>query len=367
MRILIAPDKFKGSLTAAEAAGAIRRGVEAAWPHAHCRELPMADGGEGTAEALCAALGGEWITAGAHDALGRPITAGYAWLPDGVAAINMSEASGLARVHAAERDPLRASTHGTGELLAHARRRGARKILVGLGGSATNDGGLGMAAALGWRFLDRDGAAVEPLPTGLHTVARILRPEGAFPETVVMCDVGNPLLGPRGATRIYGPQKGVDARTFSTLENGLAHFADTVALELGRDLRDVSGAGAAGGLGFGLMAFCGAELRSGFETVAEAVRLPEAIAESDLVITGEGCLDEQTLEGKGPAGIGLLARRLGKPVWAFGGLVLEPEALGRIFDGVFALKDETVTVETAIREAGSLLEKKAAAAIRAWR
>ena len=363
MRILIAPDKFKGSLTAAQAAGVIRRGVERALPRARCRELPMADGGEGTAEALCAATGGEWVTAPAHDPLGRRILAGYALLPDGSAAINMSAASGLWHVAPAERDPWRASSAGTGELMSHARTHGARRLLVGLGGSATNDGGAGLATALGWRFVDRDGLRLEPGPLHLPRLARILRPEDpAFPEVVAMCDVANPLLGPRGATWTYGPQKGADERTLPLLEAGLAHLADVAAGELGRDLRGVPGAGAAGGLGFGLLAFCRAELRSGFEVVAEAVGLREAIAGSDLVITGEGCLDGQTLEGKGPAGIALLARQLGKPVLAFGGLVLEPEALGRLFDAVFALKDETISMATALREAASLLEEKVFAA-----
>ena len=363
MKILIAPDKFKGSLTALQAARAIRRGLERALPGVVCREMPMADGGEGSAEALCAAASGDWVTASAHDALGRVVQAGYAFLPGGVAAINMSEVSGLWRFTSAERDPLRASTFGTGELMADAQRRGARKLLVGLGGSATNDGGLGMAAALGWRFLDRDGETVEPVPLHLLAVAHIQPPEdGTLPEILVMCDVVNPLLGPRGATANFGPQKGANERSLPLLEASLTHFADVIARELGRDLRDVPGAGAAGGLGFGLLSFCGATLRSGFEIIAEAVGLHDAIAESDLVVTGEGCLDGQTLEGKGPAGIALLARRLGKPVVAFGGMVLEREALGRIFDGVFALKADTITIETAIREAESLLERKAATA-----
>ncbi len=364
MKILIAPDKFKGSLSAVQAARAIRRGVETALPDAECRELPMADGGEGTAEVLCAAAGGEWLSAPAHDALGRPIEADYAWLPGAVAVINMSEASGLWRLTAEERDPLRASTFGTGELIADARRRGARKILVGLGGSATNDGGIGMAAALGWRFADQAGQPVEALPVYLPMVVQIHRPADApLAEMVVMCDVTNPLLGSRGATAIFGPQKGADEQKRPILEAALAHLADLAAHELGNDFREVPGAGAAGGLGFGLLTFCPAELRSGFEAIAEAVGLREAIAASDLVITGEGCLDGQTLEGKGPAGIGVLARQLGKPVLAFGGQVLGSEALGQIFDGVFALKDDTITVETAIREAANLLEAKTAVAL----
>ncbi len=362
MKVLIAPDKFKGSLTAAQAARAIRRGVEGACPRAECRELPIADGGEGAAEVLCAALGGEWITAPAHDPLGRSIEAGYAWLPGEVAAINMSEASGLRRLAAGELDPLRASTAGTGELMAHARERGARTVLVGLGGSATNDGGIGMAAALGWRFVDRHGDALPPLPLRLPGLDRLVPPDGAFPAVTAICDVGNPLLGTRGATRIYGPQKGVDARTLPLLEAGLAHLADVAWRDLGRDCRDVPGAGAAGGLGFGLLTFCRAEMRSGFEMVAEAVGLSAAVAGSDLVITGEGRLDGQTLEGKGPAGVASLARRFGKPVLAFGGAVLEAEALRGIFHAVFAIQDEEISTGRAMREAETLLEARVAAA-----
>ena len=363
MKVLIAPDKFKGSLTAAQAARAIRRGVERALTAARCRELPIADGGEGAAEVLCGALGGEWITTAAHDGLGRPVEAGYASLPGAVAAINMSEASGLWRLAPGERDPLRASTAGTGELMAHARTRGARTILVGLGGSATNDGGIGMAAALGWRFMDRHGNALPPLPLHLPEVERILPPsQEPLPVVTSMVDVGNPLLGKRGATYVYGPQKGADAAALFFLEAGLTHLADVARRDLGRDYRDVAGAGAAGGLGFGLLAFCGAEIRSGFDTVAGAVGLDAAVAGSDLVITGEGCLDRQTLEGKGPAGVASLARRFGKPVFAFGGAAPEPDVLRWIFDGVFAIKDGTVSTERAMREAETLLEARVAAA-----
>ena len=369
MNFLIAPDKFKGSLTAVQAAAAIRRGVERAAPDARCREMPIADGGEGTAEALLAATGGEWITTSAHDCLGRPVEASYAWLPGGVAAIDMSNASGLWRVAANERDILRASTFGTGELVLHAARRGAREIFVGLGGSATNDGGLGLAAALGWRFVAADGTDLPPLPVHLPGLARIVPPAdaAALPPVVAMCDVGNPLLGPGGATWTYGCQKGGDDTTLPALEAALTRLAEVKARDGGRDHRDTPGAGAAGGLGFGLLAFCGAELRSGFETVAEAIGLWAAVAESDLVLTGEGSLDTQTLHGKGPAGVARLARGLGKPVLAFGGQVLSPEALLETFDGVFALREGSITLEEAIRRAGPLLEEKAAAAVAAWR
>ncbi len=364
MKILIAPDKFKGSLTAAQAARAIRRGVERSLPQARCRELPIADGGEGTAEVLCAAMGGEWIDAAAHDPLGRVIEARYALLPDRLAIIAMSAASGLWRVGEAERDLWLASTFGTGELMADAIGRGAHNILVGLGGSATNDGGIGMAAALGWRFVDGSGRPLEALPANLPALRRLVRSEGGFPEVMAMCDVDNPLLGEHGASRTYGRQKGGDSTTLAELDTALEHLADVASGELGVDFRHVPGAGAAGGLGFGLLTFCGATLRSGFEVVVEATGLREAVAEADLILTGEGCLDSQTLAGKGPAGVAALARSLGKPVVAFGGRVLASEALGRLFDGVFALAEDGVSVETAIREAASRLENKVADAMR---
>ena len=204
---------------------------------------------------------------------------------------------------------------------------------------------------------------MEAVPARLPDLRHLFRPEGIFPEIVAMCDVDNPLLGKRGASHVYGPQKGGDPPILAALDAALAHLADVAAGELGVDFRDVPGAGAAGGLGFGLLTFCGATLRSGFDTVAEATGLREAVAEADLVLTGEGCLDEQTLAGKGPAGVAALARSLGKPVVAFGGRVPAAEALGRIFDGVFALAEEGVSVETAMREAESRLENKAAEAM----
>jgi glycerate kinase len=366
MRILIAPDKFKGSLAAAQAAEAIRRGIARARPEAECRMLPLADGGEGTAEVLCAALSGEWLSLPAHDPLGREIEAGYAWLPDRTAVISMSAASGLWRVQAHERDILRASTFGTGELMLDAWRRGARKILVGLGGSATNDGGMGAAAACGFEFLDATGALLEPIPLQLARLTHIRRPisfataEMDAPEVVGMCDVENPLLGPRGATRTYGPQKGADGQTLVWLEEGLTRLADVVASDLGNDFRAVPGAGAAGGMGFGLMSFWGAQVRSGFTTIAEAIDLETIVAQSDLVVTGEGSMDAQTLEGKGPAGVAVLARKLGKRVIAFAGCMSDEALLRQIFDGVFALKDETISLETAMKDAEFLLESKAA-------
>ena len=362
-RILIAPDKFKGSLTAPEAAEAIVRGIKAACPDAALESKPIADGGEGTAEAICAALGGSWIKVPATDPLGRPIAARYAWLKDKMAVIDMSEASGLGRLSIAERDPLHASTFGTGQLIADAIRRGAGKILVGLGGSATNDGGSGMAAALGFAFFDRHDRRLKALPVNLADLARIQAPDAPLRATIIgLCDVQNPLTGERGASRTYGPQKGADPRMVQRLDGDLSHLADIVARDLQCDFRATPGAGAAGGLGFGLLSFCGATLRSGFETLAETQQLEKEIAASDLVITGEGRIDAQTLEGKGPAGVAALARKHGKPVIAFAGAVADDQRIATAFDRVFAITPPGLPLDDAFREAPRLLENCAAGA-----
>ena len=364
VNILISPDKFKGSLTAGEAAAAIRRGFEEVMPAVHCRELPIADGGEGTTEILCAGLGGQWIAAACHDPLGQPVTANYAMLPGESAVLSMSAASGWWRVPRERRDPLRSSTFGTGELMADALRRGARKLFVGLGGSATNDGGIGMAAALGYEFVDPAGRTLESLPVHLGRLDHIRRNAaslpGPFPEIIALCDVDNPLLGAAGATRVYGPQKGVDPVSGARLEEGLARLAQVVARDLGCDHREVPGAGAAGGLGFGILSFCGGRLRSGFETVAEILDLPGAVAWCDLVVTGEGRLDAQTLAGKGPAGIAVLARTLGKPVVAFAGDIPDPRGTARLFDDAMALRAVDTPLAVAMRDAAALLQRRAA-------
>jgi len=359
MRILVAPDKFKGSLTAVEAAEAIRRGLLAADPHADVRMRPIADGGEGTAEAICQAGGGEWVVCRARGPLGDPVEARYAWLPGGIAVIDMSEASGIGRISASRRDPLRATTFGTGEMIADAARRGARKILIGLGGSATNDGGCGIAAALGFRFLAADGTPMDPVPQNLPSLDRILAPDALdLPELIALCDVQNPLLGTRGATHTYGPQKG--AVDLQPLEDALHHLAGIAARDLGRDCRDVPGAGAAGGTGFGLMCFLGASFRPGFEMIAGVLGLEKEMAQSDLVITGEGRLDAQTLEGKGPLGVAGLARRCGKRVVAFAGCIDADPRLREIFDDVVAITPPGLPLGEALRNAGHLLESAAA-------
>lgn len=366
LRVLIAPDKFKGSLTASEAAMAIRAGVLEVFPEASCVCRPVADGGEGTAEAMCQALGGEWVETLASDPLGRPVKAHYAWLPDGTAVIDMSEASGLWRLSPEERNPLRTSTRGTGELMLKALDRGAHTLVIGLGGSASNDGGAGMAQALGYVFRDAQGHTLDATPASLASLASITAPaslpwrggKGAGLRIVGLCDVRNPLLGERGASRVYGPQKGASVEVAGQLDLLLGQFAEVVARDLQNEFSLHPGAGAAGGLGFGLLSFCGAELKPGFESLADLLHLESLVHQSDLVITGEGRIDAQTLEGKAPAGVGALAKRLGKPVYAFGGAVVPEAALESCFDAVFSIALRGMPLDVAMREAGGLLQAK---------
>ena len=359
VRILIAPDKFKGSLSAPAAADAIARGLRSVWPDAQLDMAPIADGGEGFAEALTVALGAEWVNVQTEDAIGRPIMARYAWQDiERLAILEMSEASGLHRLAAQERAPLRADTFGTGVLVAHAIARGARCILVGLGGSATTDGGTGMARALGFRFLDHDGRDFSAAPGALPSLAHVVQPgDLIMPEILAACDVQNPLLGERGAACVYGPQKGADATTVALLDRGLTRLADVCTMDLGCDYREVPGSGAAGGLGFGLLTFCNAKIRPGFDMIAETLRLGERIAAADLVITGEGRIDDQTLDGKGPAGVAALARAAGKRVIAFGGAITAAAEDSNIFDALFSIVDRPLTVAEAMAEAAPLLER----------
>jgi glycerate 2-kinase len=375
MRVLIAPDKFKGSLSAAQAAAALAEGWREGWPvdkPLEIERLPVADGGEGTAEAIHDALAGRWITLAVRDPIGRIVEGRYALVENAggerLAVLEMSSASGFSLVRGNDRDLLRGNTFGTGQLLAHALRKGgAKRVVVGIGGSATNDGGIGLAAALGFRFLDAEYRELEPTPERLPELASIEFPTDALPPVPinVACDVKNPLLGPRGATRVYGPQKGLrDAAQAAQLELGLTRLADVAAQTFGRDHRDTPGAGAAGGLGFGLMTFCGAELLPGFDLVASRLGLEAAVARADLVLTGEGSLDAQTLEGKAPAGVAAMARRLGRPVIAFGGRVEEAARAGlrNCFDELVALSDvePELTQEQRMARGPELLRRHAA-------
>ncbi|MDD5708126.1 MAG: glycerate kinase [Kiritimatiellae bacterium] len=323
-RIAIAPDSFKGSLSAMEAAASIAEGLKLALPHVRVRLIPMADGGEGTVDAMIEALGARHVRAPVRNPLGRKITACYGWhARRKLAVMEMAAASGLTLLTPRERHPLRTSTSGTGELLRHALDRGVRHIVIGIGGSATNDGGTGMASALGARFLDRHGRDLPPGGGALIHLRRVVLDglDARLTRTRIeaACDVTNPLCGPRGASFVYGPQKGATPAMARRLDGGLARLAEAMQTLLGRDLAQVPGAGAAGGLGFGLMAFCGAQLRRGVEMVAECAGLEPRLKGCDLVITGEGRIDGQTVQGKTPVGVAAVARRVGIPTIAICG------------------------------------------------
>ncbi len=360
MRILVAPDKFKDSLGAREVAESIAAGLRDVLPAATIEILPVADGGEGTADVICRSCGGEWVTCDAHDALGRAITTRYVWLRERArAVIEMSEAAGLWRIAPHERDPLRANTIGVGEMLLHAADRGATEVILGLGGSATNDGGFGFARALSFRFLNRDGVELTGPVSDLLSLKHISPPcDLVLPRVTAAADVRNPLLGERGATRTFGPQKGAAPEQLRLLEDALARLADVVSRDLGCDFREAPGAGAAGGLGFGLMSFCAARLRPGFDFVAEMLNLESAIQRADIVITGEGSLDSQTLEGKAPAGVARRARKMGKRVFAIAGCSTADRTTREIFDGVFVLAIPLVTREEAMTHTKELLRER---------
>jgi len=360
MRILVASDKFKGSLTALEACEAIREGLcEALGESTGISVLPVADGGDGMSRAIVDAKQGEWRTATVSGPLGEPVEAGYGTI-DGCrcAVIEMAEASGLWRIGTREKDPWSASTFGTGQLIAQAVNEGAGSVLLGIGGSATNDGGSGLARALGFGFLDSGGEPVEEIPARLTDVVRLTAPATPLPARVtVACDVTNPLLGPEGCTRIYGPQKGIEESAFERHEARLRHLLALLGEEAG-SLAGRPGSGAAGGLGFGCLAFLGAELKPGFTLVAEVLDLEAAIRDADLVITGEGKLDGQSLFGKAPAGVAAMARRHGKTTVAFCGIRGEGD-LGDLFDAVYEIDRGTRTVEQSMRDGVSLLRTTA--------
>lgn len=359
MRILVAPDKFKGSLDASEVAQNIAIGLREVLPNAIVETMPIADGGEGTADVIRRACGGEQIRCAAHDALGREINANYVWLGNRATAVmEMSAAAGIWRIAPEQRDLRRADTFGVGDMIKNAVGRGANEILIGLGGSATNDGGFGMARALGFHFL-ADEHELE-VPADLVQLERIKPPVQRLTSKIIAAvDVRNPLLGPRGATRTFGPQKGGTPEQLEILERGLERLAEVVARDLGYDFRQTPGAGAAGGLGFGLMSFCGAKIRSGFDVVAEFIGLKDAIANADVVITGEGRLDEQSLEGKAPAGVARLAREAGKRVFAIAGSASSAPAVRALFDDVVVLARPPITSEQSIARAPQLLRKRA--------
>ncbi len=372
MRVVVAPDKFKGSLTALEAADAMARGLARVDPCARIDRVPMADGGEGTVAALVAATGGSYRTVTVTGPLGEPVDASFGLLGDGcTAALEMASASGLWLVPPDLRDPMRATTRGTGQLLLAALEAGARRVIVGIGGSATNDGGAGLGQALGFRLLDTQGRELGPGGGELDRLARIERTDQAAvlgsAAIAVACDVTNPLCGPQGASAVYGPQKGATPEMVEQLDRNLAHFADIVERDLDTDIRDIPGSGAAGGLGGGLVAFAGGQLEGGVNLVIEAVHLRDRLLTADLCLTGEGALDGQSAFGKTAVGVARLALALGCPTLAIAGSIGPGAEAVREqgIDAYFSICPGPVSLDEAIERASELLENATAQAVRA--
>ncbi|MFD0716611.1 glycerate kinase [Paenibacillus sp. GCM10027626] len=370
MRIVLAPDSYKGSLESLEVAEAMEAGIRRVIPHAEVIKIPIADGGEGTVDAVLAAVPGERRTVTAKDPLGRPVQAAYALLADGTAVIETAAASGLPLLERSERDALKATTYGTGELVRDALDAGCRRIVIGLGGSATTDGGMGLGQALGYRFLDGcdnelgyGGGELEKLAA---IDASAADPRLAETEVILCCDVTNPLYGAEGAAHIFAPQKGANAETVARLDRGLRRYAAVLRRSLGAHVHRLPGAGAAGGLGAGAAALLHAALRPGFDLLAGITRLEEAIVGAGLVLTGEGRTDGQTACGKAPAGVAGLARKHGVPAVCLSG-GLGPGADALYAQGVTALMsivDGPMSLDDALAGARPLLERAAENAVR---
>lgn len=361
MTILLAPDKFKGSLTALEVCQAMTEGILWAMPDATVVAVPMADGGEGTADVLTQATNGTWRTVFVQDPLGRPVEAGYGISGDGQTAfIEMAQASGLRLLKSSEYDPFQANTFGTGELIADAMGQGVNKIVLGIGGSATNDAGTGMAAALGWRFLDKSGQGVRPCGSNLAQIQTIIPPNSTWRGSVeVACDVTNPLIGPQGAAYVYGPQKGASPTDLPTLDAGMKHWAEVVKAQFDVDLSTMPGAGAAGGLGAGAVLFLKGQLTEGVNLVIKHTQLAGRMTGADLVLTGEGRIDNQTLQGKLIAGITRLAQNQSIPVVALcGSLNLSPNELTALgLTSAFSIMPGPTSLDDALTNAAAYLKQ----------
>lgn len=373
MKIVIAPDSFKDSLSAQAVADAIASGLAEVWPHAELIKCPMADGGEGTIEALLAACNGELMSASVSGPLGAPVNAQWGWLADSrTAIIEMAMASGLQLLTLAQRDACVTSTEGTGQLISAALDAGARWVILAIGGSATNDGGSGMLSALGARFLDADDQPLAPGGLALANLARIDL-SGFDPRLSDVCveiaaDVDNPLCGPNGASSVFGPQKGASPEQVMALDAALGRFADHTAQVLGQDLRDSPGSGAAGGMGFAAKAYLKASFRAGVEVVAELTGLEQALIGADLVITGEGRFDAQTLRGKTPLGVARVAQRRQVPVVVLAGTLGEgyEQLYAHGIGAAFALVSGPMSLKQACRGTRRLLHERARDVARLW-
>jgi glycerate kinase len=371
MKILVAPDSFKDCLTASQVAFHIEKGILLELPEAQIRKLPLADGGEGTVAALINATGGKLFKCKVHDPLMRLIEAEYGISRDGITGImEMAAASGLELLLQTERNPWITTSFGTGELIKTLLNHGCKRIIIGIGGSATNDAGTGMLAALGITFLDSSNIAVSGEGGELSKIEKIdisgIDQRIYKTEIIIASDVNNPLTGPNGASFVYGPQKGADQEMTEKLDRNLRHYAKIIKKQLGIDIDKIAGSGAAGGTGGSLIALLNATIQSGFEIISKETKLEEHIQWADLIITGEGRLDFQTQFGKTPAGIGLIAKKFNKPVACITGSL--GESYEHIYEygitSVFSISDKTFDIKESILRAPELLEKMAGSVIR---
>lgn len=358
MKIVIAPDSYKESLSALEVATAIEQGFREIWPDADYVKIPVADGGEGTVEAMVEATAGRIVRVNVTGPLGKPVDAFYGLSGDERSAfIEMAAASGLELVPSGLRDPLKTTSWGTGELIRHALDTGVEHIIIGLGGSATNDGGAGMMQALGARLLDSQQNEIAPGGAALETLAQIeigqLDTRLAACRIEVACDVTNPLTGNEGASAVFGPQKGATPEMIVRLDKALVHYAQLIARDLNVDVSGLAGGGAAGGMGAALYAFCGAELRRGIEIVTDALQLDACVVDADLVITGEGRIDSQTVHGKVPVGVASVAKRYNKPVIGIAGSLTADVGVVHQhgIDAVFSVIYNICTLDDALKNA----------------
>ena len=371
LKIVIAPQSFKGNISALEAARAIERGVLSAEPGAETVLAPVADGGDGTLDALVEGTGGQFIRSTVTGPLGQPVEATWGVMGDGrTAVIEMARASGLAMVPPRRRDPRLTTTRGTGEIIKEALDKGFNHIIVGLGGSATNDGGAGAAAALGARFLDAKG---RPLPDGGAALIRLdridiskLDPRLAAATFVAATDVTNPLCGPTGASAIYGPQKGASAEVVEELDAALLNLGNLILRDVGKEVIDLPGAGAAGGLGAGLMAFAGSEVRSGIDMVCDVLDFDSHLEGASLVITGEGGADRSTIFDKAPVGVARRALAKGVPTILLAGTLGQghEELYEHGISGILSIADRPMSFDQSLRRTGELLEAAADRAMR---
>jgi glycerate 2-kinase len=367
LKILVSTDKYKGSLSAIEVCNTIKKSIMEVDRNIEVIISPMADGGEGTVGTLVESYGGKYISLEVTGPLGRPVRARFGLIKEHTAIIEMASASGLVLVPQGKRNPMEATTYGTGELIKKALNIGCKKVIVGIGGSATNDGGLGMAQALGYKFYNREGKLLGRGGKELVNLYKIdasdIHKSIPFCQFDVACDVTNPLTGSNGAAYVYAPQKGADGMMVKELDRGLTNFAEVVKKELGKDVGKIKGAGAAGGLGAGLAVFLNANLRPGTDIIIEATGLEDKIKDADLVITGEGALDMQTFFGKGAFGVAKLAKKYNKPVITINGSVLiDRNEIDRKYrnltDGNFSIINKPLSLKEAVENAEELLGKK---------